>query len=375
MSVDERVLGVVDSLYAAATDKALWSAALTGLIDLTGSQAASFWVLEGSEEPRLSTFIYINLDPAFIQEYLDQMAPLDPTVRYLVSHPGQPVVHDGLFITEREKDRHIYYDWHHRHSETRFRLVSQMTPVPGIQAGVALHRTRKTGRFECGDIEQFAILHRHIERALALGFRLGSMDSMQHGYKDMLDRNVAGIVLLNPQQHVVYANQAATRLCGQGDGLSLSGVGLTPTRRQDRDRLRVLIAQALSMRAGSDLPHDGVLPVQRPSGKRPYLLLIAPIGTRDPALAALRPAVSIVITDPDARRRVSRQRLCAAFGLTDAEARLAAELAAGDDLQAAAERLGIQYATARARLAEIFRKTDTHRQSELIHLILVSLGF
>lgn len=88
MSVDERILGVVDALYVAAVDEVLWSDALKKLTDLTGSQAASFWVLDGSAQPRLPTFTYINLDPEFIQEYLDQMAPLDPTVQYLVDHPS-----------------------------------------------------------------------------------------------------------------------------------------------------------------------------------------------------------------------------------------------------------------------------------------------
>ena len=89
-----------------------------------------------------------------------------------------------------------------------------------------------------------------------------------------------------------------------------------------------------------------------PSGKRPYLVLVAPLSGRHHALSALRPAVSIVIADPDARPLLGTDCLQAAFDLTAAEARLAAALAAGDDLKAAAERLGIRYATARARLAD-----------------------
>jgi DNA-binding CsgD family transcriptional regulator len=58
------------------------------------------------------------------------------------------------------------------------------------------------------------------------------------------------------------------------------------------------------------------------------------------------------------------------FGLTDAEARLADMLARGVELRAAASKLDITYGTARARLAEIFQKTNTHRQGELVSLIL-----
>lgn len=69
MSVDERVLGVIQSIYDAALDESRWPETLSHLSDITGSQAATFWVLDGSEGPRLPLFNYINLDRAFIQEY------------------------------------------------------------------------------------------------------------------------------------------------------------------------------------------------------------------------------------------------------------------------------------------------------------------
>ncbi|MDO9600240.1 MAG: hypothetical protein Q7J47_21175 [Azoarcus sp.] len=373
MPPDERVLDMIDALYEAALDETQWYGVLHKLADLTGSQAATFWVLDGSGQPRLPTFSYINLDPQLIEEYLDGMAQHDPTVQYLVRHPTLPIVHDSMFITERDKDRHRYYDWHHRYSDTRFRLVSRMSPAPAVQAGVALLRARSAGRFEPSDVEQFEALHRHIERALALGFQLGSLGTLQRCCTDLLDGNPAAIVLLDTQQRVVYANPAADRLCAKCDGLSLSHSGLTAARSQDADRLRSLITQAMPNRAKGDLPGGGVIPVPRPSGKRPYLVLVAPLSGRHHALSALRPAVSIVITDPDARPLIGTECLQAAFDLTAAEARLAAALAAGDDLKSAADRLGIRYATARARLADIFRKTETCRQGELVSLLLRSL--
>jgi DNA-binding CsgD family transcriptional regulator len=66
-------------------------------------------------------------------------------------------------------------------------------------------------------------------------------------------------------------------------------------------------------------------------------------------------------------------RLRAAFGFTEAEARLAALMAAGEDLRSAAEALEITYGTARMRLAQIFDKTETRRQGELIKLLLTTM--
>jgi DNA-binding CsgD family transcriptional regulator len=58
------------------------------------------------------------------------------------------------------------------------------------------------------------------------------------------------------------------------------------------------------------------------------------------------------------------------FGLTLAEARLALHLVAGETLRSAAVKLSISYETARSSLKNIFRKTGTCRQAELVIVIL-----
>jgi DNA-binding CsgD family transcriptional regulator len=370
MSIDQRVLDIVDALYTAAMDESLWPSALQRLSDLTGSQAASFWVLDGSAQPRLPTFTYINFDPRFIQEYIEHMTPMDPTVQYLVKHPLQSIVHDGLVISERDKERHPYYDWHQRSSDTRFRLVNQICPAPSVQAGVALHRTRKAGRYEAADIEQFTFLHRHIERALTMAFKLGTLGTLQRCSAELLDRNPVAVILLDAHRTVVYRNRAADQL--NADGVRIHKGGISLTRRQDNDRLQRLITEALAV---DELVRTGnsVMRAARPSAKPPYSILVTPMSRSYPALTALRPAVCVAIADPTLQQPLATQRLRSLFELTEAEARLAVLLASGEGVREAAATLQISYGTARVRLAEIFRKTDTHRQGELVRLLATIL--
>jgi DNA-binding CsgD family transcriptional regulator len=145
------------------------------------------------------------------------------------------------------------------------------------------------------------------------------------------------------------------------------------TRKHDDDVLQRLIARTLSVVAGASGAHAGVMRAARPSGKRPYGILVTPVPTAHHALAALHPAVCIVISDP-ALAVAAPAQLRAAFDLTEAEARLAALLANGEELRAAAEQLHITYGTARARLSEIFQKTDTRRQGELVTVLLRTLA-
>jgi DNA-binding CsgD family transcriptional regulator len=63
------------------------------------------------------------------------------------------------------------------------------------------------------------------------------------------------------------------------------------------------------------------------------------------------------------------------FGLTPSEARLALRLVMGESLRSAALALDISYETARTALKTVFAKTSTHRQSELVIVILRAAGF
>jgi DNA-binding CsgD family transcriptional regulator len=62
--------------------------------------------------------------------------------------------------------------------------------------------------------------------------------------------------------------------------------------------------------------------------------------------------------------------LAKTFRLTASEAKLACVIARGAPLQIAARELEIPWETARKRLKSVFAKTYTHRQSELVALLL-----
>jgi DNA-binding CsgD family transcriptional regulator len=63
-------------------------------------------------------------------------------------------------------------------------------------------------------------------------------------------------------------------------------------------------------------------------------------------------------------------RLRAEFGLTKAEARLAMRLAEGSSLVSAAQAFDVKLTTIRSQLQQVFAKTGTSRQSELVAMLL-----
>jgi DNA-binding CsgD family transcriptional regulator len=63
-------------------------------------------------------------------------------------------------------------------------------------------------------------------------------------------------------------------------------------------------------------------------------------------------------------------RLRTEFGLTKAEARLALWLAEGSSLASAAQAFNVKLTTLRSQLQQVFAKTDTSRQTELVAMLL-----
>lgn len=370
MIVDEAVLSLIDAIYGAALDKTRWPDVLHQIMSISDCQGATFYVLDSTEQPRLPILETANFAQDFIDEYLSGMAAHDPTVQYIIAHPQQKIVHDSTFITEREKDRHMYFDWHGRFSETRHRIVNVTQPAEHVQAGVALHRTRAKGDFNPAALEKIGVLFHHVERAVEIGFRLGTLGWMEQVLQDLLDRNPLGILLLDDQGRVIFANREARSIGNTSDGLALAEAGLTLARAIDNRRLQKLIGEVINTIRRSGLSSGGSLLAARPSHKRPYSILVSPLARTDFGLTRLRPAVCIVIADPEKRDLLPADRLRSLYGLTPAEARLAMRLAAGDDLRSAAAALGIAYPTARTELMAIFRKTETRRQGELIMLLL-----
>jgi DNA-binding CsgD family transcriptional regulator len=239
-----------------------------------------------------------------------------------------------------------------------------------VQAGIALHRARQTGRYEPGDIERFAMLRGHLQRALRIGVQLASMGGMCRFNTEWLERSPAAVVLFDEHRRVLFANGSARALQGRGSGVRLSPAGLTLAWQPDDEKLQSLLRRALaSLSAVSGTP-VGVMRAARPSGRQPYTIIVSAVTREMTVLSQFRPAACVVVTDPERRPVSDAAHLQAAFGLTRAESQLAALLAAGEKLRLAADKLDITYGTARTRLTQIFQKTGTRGQGELIRLLL-----
>jgi DNA-binding CsgD family transcriptional regulator len=111
------------------------------------------------------------------------------------------------------------------------------------------------------------------------------------------------------------------------------------------------------------------LSITRPSLRRPYTLLVAPLPATFGWFLPSRPRAIVFVRNPADVTLTPTAHLRQLYGLTAAEAALTDEIVRGRGLQAAADALGVTLTTARTHLQRVFQKTQTHRQAELVRLI------
>jgi DNA-binding CsgD family transcriptional regulator len=77
-----------------------------------------------------------------------------------------------------------------------------------------------------------------------------------------------------------------------------------------------------------------------------------------------------MIIDPEQDVEPPKTLMRRLFGLTNAEAEVALRVVRGDGLKPISEELTLSTTTIKTHLHHIFDKTDTHRQAELVRLLL-----
>ena len=136
--------------------------------------------------------------------------------------------------------------------------------------------------------------------------------------------------------------------------------------------LRDLVGAAADITNGDKMSgSSGAITISRRPPLRPLVAIVTPLGGRKDATTP-GSAAAIFITDPESNDNGTGESLMRLYGLTAAESRLAIDLLQGKGLAWAAEQNNMRLNTARCHLKRVFEKTRTHRQAELVRVILCS---
>jgi PAS domain S-box-containing protein len=181
---------------------------------------------------------------------------------------------------------------------------------------------------------------------------------------DLIDRLPVGVILTTARSKVLRANAEAHRILERNEALNDGPDGLCAAKPRVSRRLRELIARA------ADDPAMACEAIQLPQSER---VPLAAVVSRFRGLAAEGSSggvAMVIVSDGLGRLSGNVQAVESMYGLTPSESSIAVQLAHGLSLKEVAEKRGIRIGTARTHLKRALEKTGTHRQSELVRLLL-----
>jgi len=375
------LIPVIGRIYEAALDPILWSGVATDIADV--QSAGKALLFSPLHSPAQGGIVYpVGISESALQQWADRYVQHDVWSQAGVA---KGLFSEGNVVTDEELVPHaalldsvMYREFFSRLDIARlctgvvFGMASREVPpvVMAVYRGVAERpfgeRTRATHR----------LIVPHLSRALGIMYRLRDAELRVAASLAALDRLAAGVLLIGARREVCFANRAALAMLAAEDGLRLRADArgsswLAAGSPGAQRALEAAIDQCLAPDC-LDVPHfSRALSVERPSGRTAFTLQVSALpeanefgcGPRSPRAIAF-------LADPARQAQPEASLLSELYGLTPAECRLALAVCAAESLATVAERLGVSENTAKSQLQSIYEKTGTHRQAQLVKLLL-----
>ena len=369
----EIALGLVSRIYDAAADARLWPAFLEDFANAIGGGATAI-IYYDMTALRATLSVSIRLDPDCERSYLEHYSTVDLLRkawldRFQQVGPGGVVTSEGV-IEPHQFLRSEYYNEFLLPNRLAHSVFGPIALTKHWASNFTCLREVGKGPFETDAVELLRLLFPHLQQAIKFHRTMADLEGRHRGCLDALDLLPIGVILIDHHGRVSVVNRTGQQVLDQNDGLTTDKEGLRASKASQNKDLANTIAAARCTHQKSGFAAGGTLTISRPSGKRPFVIVVMPVSPSAFPPEARTPSVLVLVSDPEARLEAGHELAANIYGLTTAECRLAEHLMQGETLVEAAERLEITHNTARTHLQRIYAKTETAHQGELLRLLI-----
>jgi DNA-binding CsgD family transcriptional regulator len=363
VNIAEPTEKLLDLIYDAAAENDLWRGVLTAIADLTRSQGG---VLFGQSVSARKVYFDFNgrMDEDCNRVYQERHM-LNPWSTGMESKPvGRLVLSDEVIDLPTLRST-SFYDEVLRPQNVAHNGMIALAAREDFRAAFNLCRSTRQGPFGHDEQRLLEWLAPHLRRSVALGFRIDGYLAMQNAAFNVLEQLSDGVIVLDRRARTIFANVAARNF--ETDGLLHLRQVLSTWSQPHSQRLTELVKSALLGAPG------GTMSLPRRVDGQLLTILVSSIRSKDIgrlADASIKDAaVLLFVIDPANRRSIPLSQIMDAYGLTQAEARVALAATSGNTVIETAQLLKLSPNTIKTHLRRVFAKTATGRQAELAGLI------
>ncbi|HRD97879.1 MAG TPA: hypothetical protein PLA97_15935 [Rubrivivax sp.] len=373
----------VHTIYDAAIDPQRWPACLARMCALFGGQAGLLFTPVHSPAQGGFAFTH-NISQGIVERWGAKSITDDVYVRKGTQlgllTDGVSVNGDDIVPREELLTSPFYRDiWE---PAGLFRasigIVFGGSDSRKLPTAMCIYRGPESLPFDATHAELMRRLVLHMSRALGVMFHLRDQRLQVAASLAALDQLPSVVALLDAQGHCTFLNQAARAQLDTGELIVTAprpggGTGLRLVARMQRHEAAF---QALLRHAILPLSEDGAhfseaLVLEHLDGRPAGVVHAAPLGDAHGfSSASGQPRAIMFLYDLDRAAGVAPQVLCELFGMTPAEAHAALQVLQGGSAEQMAQRLGVSLNTFKTQLRMAYEKSHTHRQADLLKLLL-----
>lgn len=253
------------------------------------------------------------------------------------------------------------------------RLLHHICGVIALR-GEAVHYVsafREEERDAFGEKEKAALKRvlSHLSLALENQWRYEEAADLAKALTHVIDQQSYATLLATADGRLVYQNKKAQALCVPDRGVCINDGAIRATTSADSKTLRKAILEVSRSMAGEGHETSRLITISPPRGQAPSILIVRPAGRMfRAAVGAAVDLVMLTLRDAHSEHDPRNCVFARQFSLTPAQARVNALVFSGHALPGIARALRVSENTVRSHLKQVFEKTNTHGQMELVHL-------
>ena len=372
MSDQDAFERVVESLYDAVLDDALWPST-AGLIDEACGVTSNCLITgEGPDDNKRVRFVGLCVRgqhrPDLERLYLETYHPVDERVPRIRQLPDSHLMHVGNLYSAEERKTSPTYNEGLVLAKARNSLNVRLDTRGGSHLTMSFGDPAPPRDWDSAQISMIRSLLPHIRHFVIVRQALIRAEARSASVTALLENHRIGVVHLDPRGQVIEVNDRARAILRRRDGLSERGGVLQASAPADQHRLERLV--------GGAIPLSGVVAVggsmvfRRPYVSRPFVVHVKPVAVPQPDYGARHVAALVLIVEPGRRGRIAPALVAEALGLTTGESRVAAWLAEGKSVGDIAKATGRTRGAIYSHLKQIYQKRSITRQADLVRLVL-----
>jgi DNA-binding CsgD family transcriptional regulator len=360
---------LVGPIYDTVLDQGRWNEVLGLCRDFVGGQSASIFAKDETGMAGGIFFYDGRLSEPYPQLYFDTYAHLDPsTGGHLLTPLERPVSTGDIVDLSEFYDTRFYREWVEPQGLVDF-ISAPIEKIGGWAAMFGVFRHARHGMADDGAKSRLALLVPHIRRAVLIGRVLEERSYRAASLGDACDGLAAGVFLVDAAGSLAHANASGHELLRPGGPLQLRDNRITSANRDAATAIAEMIAAA--GRGDTATGTRGVsLPLRDRDGV-PYAVHLLPLssGARRHAGARYAATAALFVHKADIDIPAAPEVIARTFELTLSELRVMLAIVEVGGVPETALALGIAESTVKTHLHQVFAKTGTSRQADLVRIV------